>query len=424
MKLNNSLNIQEVAWDDARGSLYAANGVLASLLDKLPKKHHFIRATYSYGDEILKNGQMQLPKIGGGTVDLTSDEISKSIQKDLSYRYVPLSLILSKSIEVYFDSGERIVPSKLISSGEMFGLWEIFDPPPNKFSQNVWSISAGARTTFMLPKIADTIAHNRLKRDYGITAYPPKKMLNQHSVFKDLILHKENKYWQCEILFFSRNWLKEESNIHNQKLHKYWLEEAWRQSFNCRNQMNYDIAWEAFSNEVTRRNWKPRPYIINTIKHLMAIGEGVFPGLAPSGTSEHSIPTYLIQDAYMKNYLLKHYAPILMQPSHLNNAPVYYSLSLPTLLEHAPQADNARSIMADMRELKQLMSVLLKSTDTQHISYDFFHSDTDQFSEIRPANEMLSEDSRLNEYPKKYGELLFSECSPFFRGCIRIKRNN
>lgn len=419
------LNIEELKWDDVQHDIRHANPSLAEILEQFEPKPTFIKARYQFGNNILNQGEIHLPTANGDTVPLNSNDVPASIRKKLGYSYVPMALIMSKAVEVFFETEERVMPSKLFGTGTTFGLWEAFDPPPSDFVRKVWNLSAGARTLFMLPKIADGIAHARLKRDYGITSYPPKKLLFQHRVFADLAKHAPEKdKWYCDLLFFCNKWLEEnENNITCLKLHKYWLHEAWRQSFNCRNQMSYDVAWEAFTKEVTRRNWKPRPYIINTIKHLMSIAEGVFPGFTPACGSEIAAPIKFIQEAYVNSYSLKRYAPVLMHPHHLKTSdrPVYYSMSLPTLLEYAPQADNPRSIMADMRELKMLMEVLAKSMEIKDTQYDFFHSDADQFGDIRLSSEMLAEDVHLGHYPEKYKKLGFADCGPFFRGCICIK---
>lgn len=420
----NELNIELLEWNDVKDQILAANPNLFEILSQVSPKYSLIKARYRYGDKILKQGEIHLPLKNGGTIPLESNSISCSIREKLEYSYVPLSLILTKSVEVHFETDERVMPSKLFPTGTTFGLWEVFDPPPSEFVKRVWNLSAGARSAFMLPKIADNISHNRLKREYKISTYSPKKLLFHHHVFADLANKIENE-WSCDVLFFCDGWLQEkDDNISCIKLHKYWLNEAWRQSYNCRNQMSYDVAWESFSKEVTRRNWKPRPYIINTIKHLMAISEGIFPGFIPSGGREDALPAKLIQDTYVNTYCLKSHAPIIMQPHHHKpgELPVYYTLYQPTLLEYAPKTDAGRSIMEDMRELKMLMNVLVLSTGCDDVKYDFFHCDADKFSEIRRSSEIMKEDDRFLECPKEYGERDFAESSPFFRGCIRISR--
>ncbi|HVV67962.1 MAG TPA: hypothetical protein VHE99_02840 [Gammaproteobacteria bacterium] len=423
MKKNLNLNVEEIAWDDIKDDIKAANPALGAILEQFSPKLGFIRARYRYGDKILNQGVMHLPTLSGNTIPLSSLQVPERIRNKLSYSYVPLTFILNRSVEIFFESEQRVMPSKLLSSGVNFGLWEAFDPTPDDFVRKVWNISAGARTIFMLPKIADAIAHGRLKRHYGINTFAPKKLLDQHYVFYDLAHRISNEdAWYCDVLFFEGGWLEaNENNLSSLKLHRYWLQEAWKQSYNCRTQMSYDVAWEIFSKEVSRRNWKPKPYIINTIKHLMAIGQGIFPGLAPVGDSNSSAPTNLIQHAYVNNYQIRH-APTIMCPHHLKTKekPVYYSLALPTLLEFAPQSGNPRSYMADIRELKMMMDLLLSATKSDKVNYEFFHSEKDQYSEIELAKDIPKGDKNLLDYPKEFGKLGFADNSLFFHGCIRI----
>jgi hypothetical protein len=422
-----NLNLQELSWHEVKDDIWAANPNLAEKLDSFKKKFSFIKASYVYGDRIYKKGILHLPTKDGNTIPLNSELIPLEIKKRLDYCYLPLGLTLNKSVEVFFETEHRVMPSKIFQAGTTFGLWEFFDPEPSDFLRNIWNLSAGARSIFMLPKVGNSTAHNHLKRDYGITSYPPKNLMDEHSVFKEIVqkmLKKE--HWRCDILFFSSGWLENKKNsLSHLSLRNYWLKEAWQQSFNCRNQMSYDVAWEAFTREITRRNWKPRPYIINTIKHLMSIAEGVFPGFSPIEKNNQAVPINLIQEAYVKSYRLKNYAPILMQPQHLMGPekPVYYSLYMPTLLEYAPHAENPRSIMSDMRELKGLIEMLLTNIHT-NTSYDFYHCDDDQFSEIKNSSEISKKDKRFSIYPKKYGALKFPESSPFFRGCIKISQKS
>ncbi len=418
--------LQILHWNEARELIKPVNQKLVEIIDKFNpgKDFVFIKARYQYGDKILKRGELQLPT-ATGTVPFQHHTIPAEIRKKLNYSTMPMGIILSKSIEVFFENEERTMPSKLFSTGTLFGLWEAFDPEPSEFVKKVWNLSAGARTVFMLPKISDAISHNRLKRDYGIHTHPPKKLLDHHKIFADLARKQQEDNWYCDILFFSDKWLEnKDDNFGYLKLHKYWLSEAWKQSFNCRNQMSYDVAWEDFAREIGRRNYKPGAYIINVIKHLLTIGEGIFPGFTPAiENNEDALPVNLIQEAYRKSYLLKHYEPIIMQPCHLREKGeiAYYSLSLPTQLEYVHQAKSSSSIMTDMRELKTLMLILLESVKNKTADFDFFHSEKDQFNEIRNASEIPDEDPRFLFKKNKDDNPWFCDNSPFWRGCVRIK---
>jgi hypothetical protein len=425
---NSELYLQEVTWHDIRTDVYGVNPQLGALIDQIDPSRDFtfIKARYHYGDDILTSGKFCIPNAKGDIVPLTHHSIPKTIKNKLNYRFVPMGLVLSKSVEVFFETQDRVMPANLYGAGSIFGLWQLLDPEPSEYIKKIWNLKAGARTCCLLPMVSDNISHTRLKRELGISAYPPKRLLEQHKVFIDIAKHsKSGKQWHCDVLYFSNKWAEDnEENVTNLRLRKYCLAEAWRQSFTCRSQMNYDAAWETFAREITRRNLKPKTHIISTIKQLMSISDGVFPGFAIAQDDE-ALPTRIIQDAYIYGYNLKQVAPLIMCPKHLSahkQRQVYYSLSLPTLLDFAQQASNSRCIMDDMRELKMLIDILQNHMDDNRnsINYSFFHCENDRFGEIMPASKMLDTDSSLVSYPKEYGPRLFPENSPFFRGCIRI----
>jgi hypothetical protein len=421
------INVEEFTWHEVRNDVKTANPILANLIDRFEpsNKYTFLKVRYLFGDRILNQGLTHLPLKSGGTVPLMHSKVPEVLREKLGHRMVPMGLLLSKSIEVFYETDERVMPSKLFGAGSLIGLWEAFDPPPTEFLRSIWNLSAGARSICMLPSISETGSHAKLRRDFGVTAYPPKTLLNHSNVFVELCRGAaECNNWFCDVLFFTDKWLENpKDNLGFLQLHHYWLQEAWKQSINGRNQMSYDVAWEVFSREVTRRNWKPRAHVINIIKHLLSIGEGIFPGFIPA-TDETAAPIKFLQDCYINSYQLKDYAPIIIVPHHLREltTPVYYSLSLPTQLEHAPKAKNSPTIIGDIRELKMLMNVLINSMSDSHHHYDFFHCEEDQFGEIQHVSDMPITDPRLMMYPAEYGERRFPDNSAFLRGCIKISK--
>lgn len=413
---------EELAWDAVIDDIQAVDEQFAEIIRaiKPAKNFSFIKMRYQYGDFILKKGELHLP-YDGSTLPIGSHKIPDELKRKLGYSSVPMGLILNKTVEVFFETEDRCMPSKVFEKGTIFGLWEAFDREPSEFIKKVWNLTAGTRSVFMLPKISDTVSHNRLKRDYAVCAYPPKTLLGHHGVFTE-IAKKARSDWHCDVLFFTKDWLMDQDNLLFVKLHKRWLREAWNQSYNCRSQMSYDAAWEEFSKELSRRNYKPRAGSINVIKHLITIGEGTFPGFIPALEDESALPLALIQKAYKDSYSLKNYAPIIMHPHHMKKKgeSVYYSLSMPTQPGYFAQTSAAPSIMGDLRELKQLIGILQNLTLDKMIEYHFFHSDKDAFGEIRQASDIPLEDRRFDAYFKKYQESWFCDNSHFWRGCIRI----
>jgi hypothetical protein len=278
----------------------------------------------------------------------------------------------------------------------------------------------------MLAKISDAVAHARLKKDYGTITRPPKKLFDHIDVFADLARHPKNgEKWVCEILLFPKEWLDEKNDgVASAHLQKYWIHEAWVQSFNCRNQLSYDAARESFSKELTRRNIKPTPYILNTMKHIVTIGEGIFPGLAPCGIDETAVPVQLIQEAYSDSYNLKQYSPIIMEPHHLTTSdrPVYYSFSFPTVLEYGPLSGKAPSMLEDIGELKMLMNFLQQYNPDMKTTYEFFHCEEDPLSEILHSSEIPKRDENFFKHHEKYAHLKFPDSSLFCHGCIKISK--
>lgn len=421
-------HIEEVKWSTIRDEVALIDSKLATIIDltKPSNKHTFIKARYPFGAKILHEGKLHLPTEAGKVVSIDHSEVPENFRKKLDYRFVPMGLIISKSVEVFFETDERVMPARFYGVGSIFGLWQLFDPTPSNMVKKIWNLSAGARSVFMLPMISDSASHTRLKRDYGISSYQPKTLRDHRELFVDINNHSKNvDPWTCDVLFFTNEWITEsDDDLTLLRLHKYWLSEAWDQSYHCRNYMTFDAARENFAKEVSKRHLKPKPHILSTIKHLMTIGEGIFPGFVPACNSEEAAPVHAIQDAYVNSYLLKQQAPILMHPYNLSKngayQSAYYSLALATLLDSAPNPKASSCIMADLRELKMLMDVMMNYYSESPASYEFFHAEEDRFGDISNTINMPKYDEKLLIYPPQYGERKFPHNSAFLRGCVRI----
>ena len=417
------LRLKKLCFSDIKDSIFEINPNLAGVLASCSKSYGLILASYCYGNKIVSRNQLNLPTTNGSSLALNSENVPNNIAKLLSYNKLPLGLVLSKTAEQYYETDKRIIPKKLFVPGELLGLTEFVNRENKQNITDNYHLSSGARTVFMLPKIADGTAHGKIKRDYGISAYPPKNLMQQAKVFSDIAKATQQKHhWQCDILFFTSDWLNEK------RLYDYCAKKAWKQSLNAQTAANFDPAWEEFSTEVTRRNIKPKPYIINTLKHILALSRGELPGFMPANNLDDScLPTQAIQEVYLRSYQLKKYYPSIMVPSYFNktSCPIYYSLSFPTLLEYAPQAGNLRSIMSNMRELKQMLRILLHcyrhANQPQQVTIDFFHSDIDKLSEIRHASEIPSVDECVASIKAKHDDYEFADNSTFFNGCVQIR---
>lgn len=413
--------IEKTDWPSIRDRMMASNPDLAQIIDDYQPttEHELYIVRYPYGSDILKSGNFYIPTEAGDSVLLSKVDIDSVIRDQLSYSHIPIGMVLNRSMEVYFESKHRVMPARLYTRGTTFGLWELFDSDDMSFDRNIWWLSAGARSIFLLPKVSDEIAHNRLRRDFGIADYTPKTLLDQHHVFRDL-LQKTQSNWCTEILLFGRKWAELDLNhVHSYRLFDYWRQIAWRQAAHCRAQIDYHIVWETFSNELSRRNWKPRPYITNIIKHLIAMNEGVFPGFIPAEGDE-SAPISEIQKIYTEHYLLKKYPPVLMAPHHYQTGdlPVYYSLGFPSLLEVAPRGRVSSSVMEDIKELKRLADLFIATVGCQ-IHLDFYHSENCTDGDVQPVANLLKRDRRFKKLFEGYE---VPQKSPFFKGCVAVSR--
>ncbi len=401
-------------WQEIRENVRKVNPVLCDIIDRVDPsdKYNFIKVRYHFGQYIVSRSEFQLPVSTSKTVPISDPSIPNSIKKLINYSDLPISLILNKSVEVFYESDIRVMPTKLFRKGALFGLWELLDKKFDVSTEELWNITAGARTAFMLSKISDNASHMKLRRHYSLSNYQPSGILDHHKIFSEIAqsnIAKSN--WHCDLILFSSNWVKNTNKL--AELNYFWLQEAWRQSFNCRKNMSFNKSWETFSAAVSSKNIRPNPLTINIIKHLLLIIDGLYPAFSPA-TDEETIPRKLLHSAYKDIYQLKN-TPLIMEPSHLfkKNKPVYYSFQLETLLEYAPNVNRGKTIITDLRELITLIRILENFDQKVKGKFKFFHKDADENHQIQSSNSIPCLDSN---FPKDV-----AHSSPFFKGCIQAK---
>lgn len=437
----NNVDMVELKWHEIRDRVYRVNATLAEIIDEFEptEKHTFYKIKYPYGIKIRDKGDFYIPNADGNFIPLRKSETSINSRKFIDPNTSPVWLILDKSCEIYVETPEkRSIPIKHFYPGAVLGVWELMEQSKVSIRQDwTWKISAGARTLFMLPSIAEAKGHNRLKEAFSLRSYTPNTIFDHHGIFSE-IANKSNVDWSTEILLFNKEWLKPHlNNIGWIKLREYWSRLAWDQMLYWANNVNLNLCWESFLAELTCRNYKPNPYLLDTIKHLVSIGTNTIPGFRPIDNDQIVAPTHLIEQAYTEIYQLK-YAPIIMQPDFLirNNQAnsIYYSLQYPTLLEKPVEFKSFPSVMKMMHQLKLLMNVLLELMQTwpqinnqnlydfsDHIEYDFFHSENDKRGEMKSTNLLIQSDPLMMAAEQRFKDKAISSASHFLRGCIRTK---
>ncbi len=194
-----------------------------------------------------------------------------------------------------------------------------------------------------------------------------------------------------------------------------------------------NLRWATFAEEIGNRNMKPRPYLVDMVRHLTYISHGATVAFAPA-INTSAIPLELIQKAYVEVYGLKNYLPTVMQPTKFNKRhPVYCSLSMPTILESSPHVRNAPSIMDDARDIKRLTQIFTEAVIKYHnitkddpiasTQYDFFHTEEDTYSEVINSTKIIEDDKRFSKFSEVFNDRKACSNSPFFRGCIRISQH-
>lgn len=438
--------LEELSWEDIRDEVGKVNPQLKEIIDGIGPsgRDFFYRARYPFGSKILDKSKFHIP-YNREILPIDDPRIPNKIKEQLGYstytsHSVPLALSLNNSVELHLQAEDRITPFSLYTTGKLFGLWSAL-PSMQSFGPRVWNITAGARCIFLLPKIQDSPSYKKLCKARNIKLSMPRTLLDQGIMLAQIAKHEDfqkKEKWTTNILFFTRNWIikSKDEKWKNLLLHLY--EQAWQGADFWRNKVVYDLIWDTFVKDLSTRQVKVNPYIINIVEHIIMVGLGVLPGFS-SAINNQSGPIDSFKADFINIYGLKNFAPTIMIPKHLSGhdkAFVYVSLQLPTHMESIPKSKKSGSITDNLKEIKTLLENFRKAVLDgkipsvigtpfyiffEKVEFAFFHSDPDSEREIRPSYEMPIEDEDLISCPAKYGKKNFSDISPFIRGCVRIR---
>lgn len=426
-----------LSWKDARPLLEKVNPSLVATIDPLnpDDSYQLLKVRYPYGEPILKAGMFMLPNEQGQFEPFNATSQPAHFQKAFEHIHtVPMGIVLKRSAEVFLETANHSTPFSIMREGDLVSAWNILSPHHTCDRGNLWNIVSGARSVFMLPKIADAIAHGRLKKTFNLDIDAPKTLAQQWHVFKALSKHAAEP-WESEILFFGKKWLEPQPSPEWKLFRAHLLETIWDNTAFLRNQYYHDYVFSCLQME---KGMKPNPYLAHTVKHLLAIASGTYPGF---GFADHEalLPLHFIQHVYQNTYQLR-YVPNVLEPRHFRRDRlqryVYYSLQVPTLLEFSPSSRKVASKFENMRNLRYIFNSLLRvisenpyqlnpqDMNIYHLFKDFhyglFHSEMDPNGEMHPASELAAEDPRIQTELQRFPGLSFCETGPFLKGCIRI----
>lgn len=434
-----------VVWKDVRNEVLAANKEFADIIDAIDpgENYKFVKATYLYGDLILRDGIAQLPAADGKLYPLTSTNgIQQNIKNLIHYQAIPLFLALKNDTEVFVDAGSRAIPLNLLRQGSLLGTFEFVDNIMHIDSSPKWSATAGARTIVTLPKITDKVGLKRLRVKYNLSSNLSICGLQDHwKLFTALAASPEfNQPWQSEMLFFNKDWFSDKNNSKEWLNFKHYLfRQAWAQAQSsimdksAHNLLNWQVAAKAISLE----KLKPRPYLLDQVKHILTIAAGKSPAFMAADKSQTTAPISGLQQALLETYLLKEYFPTIMHVSSTDdifkNQAVYYSMSFPTSTESSIINARNSTLITDLREIKYALDTIQdyvkvsknynNISATMHdffamLNLDYFHVEKDKENEVKLSSLIPDEDSAF-----KFSRKIFCSTSQFWRGCLRIRRN-
>jgi hypothetical protein len=412
--------LQKLNWKDVCQSVEQVNPTLAKIINNIdPSNHHkLIKATYSFGDLIVKEGRLCLP--------IENDEL----YAELNYSAIPLSLLLNKSAEVFIENSDSSLPLNILSPGDFFGTFEVVNFMMNKKSCPSWNVSAGVRSTFMLPKISSSSGIKRLRSHYNIAPHTQLGRLDDHwNLFKQIALKPNfTELWKSEVLFFPKQWFANIKDVVWFEFYQFIWKQAWSQAQYAMSDFNLRLHWEACIKIIDARRLKPSLYIMDTIKHLLTIMMGLAPFFTPAEDLELDLPLTELQRAFTDIYLLERYIPTIMLPdifsSRRHSSTGYYSLALPNLMSGMHPVKLLTSFMPDLKMIKLIMTHLSadikESKDLHNIFLEYFHAAKDKFQDVQLSTEIPITDLAFEREQKKFPGRTFCATSAFWQGCIRI----
>ncbi len=335
-------------WADIAQSVKAYNLSLFEAIDDIAShKDDFYEVSYHYGEDILRDGALAHPELA----------------EQLDYAHIPLSIVLSNNAELYIDNHRRLIPLNILQEGSIFGDYEILDQIYGTDNKPLWSISAGAKNIFSLQKLTETAKFKKLKQAYQLCDDDLPTTYGQHNrLFKQIA---KTASWRCKILFFPRSILKptiDQKRSHH-LLWSFIVQSSWKSVNSSIEHMKNNLYWERLSLTLSQYNIKMDQTHIETLKHLIQMGQKKAAGFYISTPKD--APLKDIQYALSEVYRCR-YAPdiISLSPlSHLSEKnkqnKVYYSFLYPTLLDgNTTLADNLRSYFSFCERIAYLIHLL------------------------------------------------------------------
>jgi hypothetical protein len=406
--------IREVKWDNVRDKVVECNPELATLIDDLDanlKDEPLFLVTYDYGSIIVNAGHFQLPKTDDPAI---KDKCAASIDQP-----IPLALVLSKSVEVYFDPDpvrSHVVPLRVFSPGELFGVFEAADRLCTLQTPNwTWMVSAGARSVHVLMSWKEAPLQRALTDQLRTPGERPDVFANvleradedSWPILKR-IANRQEPGWSVMLLLLPKRWT---SNFGSTTpslltLHNRLLKISWQQSAYLRGFSALDARLDFMRHEVP--NYVEWDLMLSHIKQMIAISQGEAPAFAACTSSGNSQGPFQACQSWLMDRdqipcKLRHY-PVILQPVHLDAnhcSSAYYSLSAPSMLAPTEATKPRRSWAAFRDSLRDLS----QTTAWERLNLRF---------EIQPSD----------IFPPDIGQARLSRKHPFLLAYVKLSHRD
>ncbi len=445
MKLK-AATLEEVTWSDVKAQVKALDPKLFNAIEEFgpDSRHALFKVSYPYGAEILKNGVFQVPITSGEVVPITDERVPDAVRKKLSYNNSsnPVSCIIRGSAEFFLNHMGNTFPfSGMIKKGGLFGTLLVLSEKGIDLHPNfLWSLTAGARSMFSLAKVSEVVGLNRLEKHFQVSLPKENEYQDQWNLFKALANAPEfDDSWRCEVLFFSNAWFDwSDKKSAMFKLSLY--EKAWHGTEFWRNQFLWDMVYSMFKQE---KIVKVNPAIADIVRQVSLIAAGVQPGFTVLHNDDAG-PISAFQKALIDVYKIE-YQPIFMGSQLFSyedpNSAVYYSLEYPVSLSFSPSSKKASTKIADLLEIKYLLTKYLSFLKTSKLNiegtrfYDipssvdfyFFHHMANESERILSPESIFKEDANFEDAANIFGEdasLGYPVNSNFLNGCMRLSQKH
>ncbi|MFN7096379.1 MAG: hypothetical protein ACK4PR_02295 [Gammaproteobacteria bacterium] len=425
--------LQKMVWADVRAQVKQVNPVLFNIIEQISpsKKYCLYKIRYPYGQNVTQYGTLMVPDDNGNYSRLDSSHISTDIKTALGYAITPLILQLQKYNEIYFEFMGRTNPLDIFFPGDLYGLFEAISGITGTNIYPTWHVSSGVRSTFMLPNISNQTFHTRMQKKLGYDIPFPQKLSDHWHVFNAIAAQIMTPAdWYSEILVFSGDWVDAQTEDANWlQFQKHLLIKSWQQASYRVNRIEMMSMWERFSRQYSAEHLPS--YLIDLVKHILAITTGDVPGFIPVLNETEALPAHAIETAYLENYGLKNTLPTIMIPHRMkpeSQAPTYFSLSHPTILSEHFHYENPRNILEDLHNVSNLLSSIKKhAAHTKSLAmlnqYNFncYHAKGDD-QQILSLSEIVKHDPTLAKIYAAHPNKQLPCGSKFLTGCVSITK--